>query len=132
MSLTDADRRLLEQRRRALLDRLRGLGSQINGYYPRPAGSSAPAGEERLREQARSVEQRLAEIRELLDGDEDHESLTAELAESLLLLWQLAGGECEHGRGGLTDCPDETCHYNLVRPALRRAYALAGEAATAP
>lgn len=54
------------------------------------------------------------------------------LATALLTAWDLAGGECEHGRGFLEDCPDTAnaaledgadgpCFLNTIRPALRDA-----------
>jgi hypothetical protein len=50
---------------RAILQaRLRALATRLNSYYPRPAGSPMPFGEEAARAEAREVEARLRELRE--------------------------------------------------------------------
>lgn len=45
----------------------------------------------------------------------------AAIGGALLELWQIHGGECEHGVG-LADCGDD-CLYDAIRPALRAAEA---------
>ncbi len=49
---------------------------------------------------------------------------TADMASAVLILWELAGGECEHGRGFAEDCTAEDgCAFNEVRSDLRAAHA---------
>lgn len=54
----------------------------------------------------------------------------ADHADTVISLFELAGGECEHGVG-LDDCDGteddgRPCAFNAVRPALRDAYGRAG------
>lgn len=58
----------------------------------------------------------LAEVREAL-ASASVPTIT-DFAGALLLLWNIEGGECEHGFGFDGPCPHPDCPHNEVRPAL--------------